>query len=75
VSFSFDVSGPTVTFTNTSTGTDPTWFWNFHDGSTSLAMSPVHEFLASGTYVVELTITDAYDRTDSDSQAVSVTIP
>jgi hypothetical protein len=75
VSFSFDVSGAIVTFTNTSTGADPTWFWNFHDGSTSLAMSPVHEFLASGTYVVELTMTDAYDRTDSDSQAVAVTIP
>jgi hypothetical protein len=75
VSFSYDVSGAIVTFTNTSTGTDPTWFWNFHDGSTSPAMGPVHEFLASGTYVVELTVTDAYERTDSDSQAVAVTIP
>ena len=70
--FSFDVSEAVVTFTNTSTGTDPSWFWNFHDGSTSLAMSPVHEFLATGTYVVELTITDASGRTDSDSRAVTI---
>jgi hypothetical protein len=72
VSFSYDVSGATVAFTNTSTGMDPTWFWNFHDGSTSLAMSPVHEFLASGSFVVELTMTDAYGRTDSDSQVVTL---
>jgi PKD repeat protein len=72
VSFSYDVSGATVAFTNSSTGADPTWFWNFHDGSTSLAMSPLHEFLASGTYVVELTMTDAYGRTDSDSQVVTL---
>ena len=48
----------TVTFTNTSTGEDLTYLWNFGDGSTSTALNPTHIYSTAGTYTVKLTTTN-----------------
>ncbi len=39
--------------------------WNFGDGSTSTLTAPSHEYRASGSYTVTLTVTD--DRRNSDT--------
>lgn len=48
-------------FTNTSTAASgiATYLWDFGDGSTSSLASPTHTFITSGTYYVNLTITDS----------------
>lgn len=50
-----------VDFTDASiagVGVLDTWSWNFGDGGTSFAMSPSHTYAATGTYPVELTVTN-----------------
>ena len=42
-----------VTFTNSTSGGN-VYTWNFGDGSTSAATSPVHNYTTAGTYVVTL---------------------
>ena len=52
----------TVSFTDQSTQYSPiiSWSWNFGDGSPiNSTTSPTHDFLASGSYDVELTVTDS----------------
>ena len=34
------------------------WLWNFGDGQTSTASTPVHTFTNPGTYTISLTVTD-----------------
>ena len=34
------------------------WFWNFGDGGTSAARNTAHNYVAPGTYIVQLTVTD-----------------
>jgi PKD repeat protein len=46
--------------------------WDFGDGSTSEAEQPEHVYDASGTYEVQLTVTDALGRTDSKTQTLHV---
>ncbi|MEO6132374.1 MAG: PKD domain-containing protein [Saprospiraceae bacterium] len=50
----------TFDFTDVSTshGTIGTWAWDFGDGTTSDEQNPSHTFVAVGTYLVCLTITD-----------------
>ncbi len=47
-------------FTNTSTATSglASYLWDFGDGSTSTLASPSHTYITSGTYYVNLTVTD-----------------
>jgi gliding motility-associated-like protein len=35
-----------------------TWFWDFGDGTTSTSQSPVHTYATTGTYNVNLTVTN-----------------
>jgi parallel beta-helix repeat protein len=46
-------------FTNTSTGgANPTYLWNFGDGTTSTLMNPLHVFATSGQHIITLTVTN-----------------
>ena len=36
------------------------WAWDFGDGTTSTLQNPTHQYAVSGTYVVNLTVTDSY---------------
>jgi len=48
------------------------WLWEFGDGTTSTAHDPEHAYATSGTYSVELTITDTEAATDFLVQNVTV---
>ncbi len=61
-SFSVDTNlicqGKSVSFTDASTGTSITNFWNFGDGSIATGANPTHVFLNTGVYQVYEVITD-----------------
>jgi PKD repeat protein len=46
--------------------------WNFDDGRTATGYQAVHAFRAPGIYTVRLTITDAFGRSASTTQLVTV---
>ena len=50
---------PTVTFTDLSTNSPESWFWNFDDGGFSSEQNPVHTFTTNDTYNVCLEVTNA----------------
>lgn len=55
-------SGPlplSVQFTDLSTESPTSWFWDFGDGTNSTEENPVHVYQAEGTYTVSLTVTNA----------------
>ncbi|MFZ1496053.1 MAG: PKD domain-containing protein, partial [Saprospiraceae bacterium] len=47
-------------FTNTSTGSNPTYFWNFGNNTTSTEISPAYAYNQEGTFRPCLTATDEY---------------
>lgn len=51
-------AGTNVTFSNTSTGVNLTYNWDFGDGTFSTALNPVKAYAADGDYTVKLTVTD-----------------
>jgi hypothetical protein len=50
-----------ATFTNTSTGENITYMWDFGDGNSATTRNAVHTYAAGGTYTVTLTIANACD--------------
>ncbi len=60
--FSSDVTGGktplVVQFTDTSTGSPAAWSWDFGDDETSTLENPVHTYLESGNFTVNLTVTN-----------------
>lgn len=79
--FDFDIRlgcfNDTVIFTNTSTwdpGLNPTFFWDFDDGSTSTLNSPTHIYGSQNVYEVTL-IVDANGCIDSISKTFSLLHP
>ncbi|AKB33736.1 cell surface protein [Methanosarcina siciliae HI350] len=48
-----------VQFTDNSTGSPTSWFWDFGDGATSNESSPMHTYSAAGNYTVNLTVENA----------------
>ena len=76
--FSSSCSGDACNFTNTSSDPDGSIAsnsWNFGDGQTSITASPSHTYTASGTYTVQLTVTDNQGATNSVSHTVTVNRP
>lgn len=47
-----------VFFTDLSSGTVDTWFWEFGDGGMSGVPNPSHTYTAAGAYTVSLTVTN-----------------
>ena len=66
--------GTPITFTNTTTGVvaGVTYLWDFGDGATSNAISPVHSYSVGGTYNVVLTITNPGGCVSTVTQQVNV---
>ncbi|AFV22628.1 hypothetical protein Mpsy_0417 [Methanolobus psychrophilus R15] len=48
-----------VRFTDTSSGEPMSWYWDFGDGNTSNLQNPAHTYMASSTYTVNLTVSNA----------------
>ncbi len=54
-----------IHFSNTSTGPNLIYAWDFGDGNTAAGATPIHAYAADGLYTVKLFITDQYGCTDS----------
>ncbi len=52
----------TVAFTDKSTGSPTSWYWNFGDGTTSTKQNLTHKYSKVGTYTVKLTVKNAVGR-------------
>ncbi|MEM5531262.1 S8 family serine peptidase [Pseudoalteromonas arctica] len=73
--FTVDTQGLTASFVDISNDANndiTQWSWSFGDGATSTDSSPVHAYAQSGSYDVELTVTDSEGNTDTFTQAVVV---
>lgn len=68
--------GNPVTFTNESIdGLAPlTFSWNFGDSNTSTDENPSHTYASTGTYTVELTVTDANSASDTETKTGYITV-
>ncbi|GAA4369507.1 hypothetical protein GCM10023185_43190 [Hymenobacter saemangeumensis] len=65
-----------VQFTDQSTGAPTSWLWDFGDGNTSTQQNPSHQYTATGTYTVSLTVTNSIGPTTLvRSNYLSITIP
>jgi len=75
--FTTDVNGGdaplTVNFTNQSTGSIASYFWNFGDGGVSDQPNPQHTYQNPGDYTVTLTVT-APDGVTSDSMSTVINV-
>jgi len=69
-SYTYSVEDLAVTFTNTSTGAE-SYSWDFGDGNSSTAESPVHTFAGAGTYTVVLTAVAGLESV-TDEQSITV---
>ena len=74
--FSSTVTGASASF-DSSTSSDPdgtiqSYAWDFGDGTTSTAANPSHTYASSGTFHVQLTVTDDRGGTDSVTHDVTV---
>jgi hypothetical protein len=71
------VAGEEVSFTNTTTGSEPiTYEWTFGDGGSSTAEHPTHVYAEAGSYVVTLTATNAFgEDTYTETIVVSAVEP
>jgi PKD repeat protein len=78
-SFTYTVnSSGVVTFVSSSTtGSSPSYVWNFGDGGFVLSANATHPYSASGTYTVCLSIFDNNDNSCSSMtcQVINVTVP
>lgn len=61
-------------FTNTSTGSNLGYYWNFGDGTTSTAMNPTKIFTQMGTYNVCLTVRNLLDSTCVNTKCSTIII-
>jgi PKD repeat protein len=62
-----------VQFSDSTANAPLTWAWNFGDGNTSTVQNPLHQYAASGTYTVSLTVTNP-NGTDNSSQTMTVNV-
>jgi PKD repeat protein len=61
-----------ATCTTGGNGGITSYAWNFGDGSSATGTNASHSFAGTGTYTVQLTVTDALGQTNTASRQVSV---
>jgi len=61
-----------LTFTNNSTATNPSYFYDFGNGDTSIMVNPTYVYTEPGTYTVMMVATD--DIPCSDTAYITVTV-
>jgi gliding motility-associated-like protein len=72
---SLSCPGKTINFTNSSTGPNLTYKWDFGDAATSTATNPTHQYTIDGNYTVQLIVTDKYGCTDTTVRLVKIATP
>ncbi|AKB81749.1 cell surface protein [Methanosarcina barkeri 3] len=55
----------TVNFTDQSTGSPTSWFWDFGDSTNATEQNPSHSYTAAGNYTVNLTVSSAAGNNSS----------
>jgi len=63
--------GTSVSFTDFSSNIPTSWVWNFGDGNSSTQQNPSHTYASTGTYTVQLTVTNSAG-TNTTSQSITV---
>jgi len=63
----------TYSFHNTSTGTNPVYYWDFGDGNYSSLTNPSHTYTTNGTFTVNLYVHNL-DSSCFDSKQVSIIV-
>ncbi|MEY2830242.1 MAG: hypothetical protein RIQ33_2100, partial [Bacteroidota bacterium] len=74
-SFTYTVTGNTVLFNNTSTGSITNYYWSFDDGGSSTLANPSHTFILGGQHNVYLSLTNTNNCNDSIFQTIFIPIP
>ncbi|MDD3622234.1 MAG: PKD domain-containing protein, partial [Methanofollis sp.] len=64
-----------VTFTDRSTGNITARSWDFGDGATSTDVNPTHRYEQAGTYMVRLTVSNPYSRSNAEQSVTVSTVP
>ncbi len=66
--------GDATQFTDMSTApvSLASWVWSFGDGDSSFLQNPVHQYSSSGTYIVNLTVTDSANGVSDKTDTVHV---
>lgn len=72
-SFSVEITGQEVVFTDTSTGDIENWYWLFGDGSYATGQNPTHTYDEAGNYTVVLFATNP-DIIDFDYNLMEITV-
>jgi PKD repeat protein len=72
--YEYTIDGNMVTFTDKSYGGATVWIWNFGDGVGSTKQSPTHQYQASGTYTVSLTVYDAKGHSSTAKTQIKITL-
>ncbi|HRK79975.1 MAG TPA: PKD domain-containing protein [Saprospiraceae bacterium] len=72
--FTSNVSGSTVSFSNTSQA-GSTFSWNFGDGQSSADSSPTHTYALPGTYTVQLIATNACGTDTATAAVLIIALP
>jgi len=69
-----NINDAATSFTNTTTGPQTTYLWDFNDASsTSTSASPTHDFTSAGSYNVKLTVTEGTHSCSAEvTKAVTV---
>lgn len=62
-----------VTFTDESENEPTYWYWQFGDGTVSLEQNPTHTYTSSGTYTVQLYVSNEYG-TDIETKTDYITV-
>ena len=66
----------TVQFTDLSSGSINSWYWDFGNGSISTEQNPSHTYTDPGTYTVSLTVTGpGGSKTNTEAGYVKVRSP
>ena len=72
--FAYEVNGPVISFLNQASTNTTTFDWDFGDGVSSVEANPLHLYLQSGSYQVQLHVANACG-TDLITQTIEVEAP